>query len=47
MSAINQGKIQDIRLVENDIVVVPMSLTKYVVDRFIGGIGMGLSIPVF
>jgi polysaccharide export outer membrane protein len=47
MSAINQGKTQDIRLVENDIVVVPMSLTKYVVDRFIGGVGMGLSIPVF
>jgi polysaccharide export outer membrane protein len=47
MTAINQGKTQDIKLVENDIVVVPMSLTKYVVDRFIGGVGMGLSIPVF
>lgn len=47
MSAINEGKTQDIRLVENDIVVIPMSVTKYVVDRFIGGIGMGLSVPIF
>lgn len=47
MAAINDGKTQDVKLVENDIVVVPMSLTKYVVDRFIGGVGMGLSIPIF
>jgi polysaccharide export outer membrane protein len=47
MKAINMGQTEDVRLVESDIVVVPMSLPKYVVDKFIGGIGMGLSVPVF
>lgn len=47
MGAINRGKIEDTMLAENDIVVVPMSVPRYVIDRFIGGIGMGLSIPVF
>jgi polysaccharide export outer membrane protein len=47
MAAVTSGKAEDIMLAENDIVVVPMSIPKYVVDRFIGGIGMGLSIPVF
>ncbi len=47
IAAINSGKAEDVQLVENDIVVVPMSLPRYVVDRFIGGIGMGLSVPVF
>jgi polysaccharide export outer membrane protein len=47
MGAINEGKVEDTMLVENDIVVVPMSLPRYVVDRFIGGIGMGLSVPIF
>jgi polysaccharide export outer membrane protein len=47
MGAINSGKVEDTMLVENDILVVPMSLPRYVVDRFIGGIGMGLSVPVF
>jgi polysaccharide export outer membrane protein len=47
IEAINNGKSEDLQLVENDIVVVPMSLPRYVVDRFIGGIGMGLSVPVF
>jgi polysaccharide export outer membrane protein len=47
MGDINRGKVEDVMLVENDIVVVPMSVPRYVVDRFIGGIGMGLSIPVF
>jgi polysaccharide export outer membrane protein len=47
MGAINAGKVEDTMLVENDIVVVPMSLPRYVVDRFIGGVGMGLSVPVF
>ena len=37
----------DVQLVENDIVVVPMSMPRYVVDRFIGGVGMGLSVPLF
>jgi len=37
----------DVQVVENDIVVVPMSMPRYVVDRFIGGVGMGLSVPVF
>lgn len=37
----------DVQLIENDIVVVPMSLPRYVVDRFIGGVGMGLSVPLF
>ncbi len=45
--AINTGRVEDIKLVENDIVVVPMSLPKYVVNKFIGGVGMGLSVPVF
>jgi polysaccharide export outer membrane protein len=47
MGAIDRGKVEDTMLVENDIVVVPMSLPRYVVDRFIGGVGMGLSVPVF
>jgi len=47
LAAINAGKAEDPMLVENDIVVVPMSLPRYVVDRFIGGIGMGLSVPIF
>jgi len=47
IAAINSGRAEDVRLAENDIVVVPMSLPRYVIDRFIGGIGMGLSIPVF
>ena len=47
VAAINSGKADDIRLVENDIIVVPMSLPRYVIDRFIGGIGMGLSVPIF
>ena len=47
IAAINDGQVEDLRLMENDIVVVPMSLPKYVVDKFIGGIGMGLSVPVF
>jgi polysaccharide export outer membrane protein len=38
---------EDVRLVDNDIVVVPMSMPRYVIDRFIGGVGMGLSVPVF
>jgi polysaccharide export outer membrane protein len=37
----------DVQLVENDIVVIPMSMPRYVVDRFIGGVGMGLSVPLF
>ncbi len=37
----------DVQVVENDIVVVPMSMPRYVVDRFIGGVGMGLSVPIF
>ena len=47
IAAINGGKAEDLRLVENDIVVVPMSLPWYVIDRFIGGVGMGLTVPVF
>ncbi len=47
IDAINAGQAEDVQLVENDIVVVPMSIPKYVVDRFIGGVGMGLSVPVF
>lgn len=47
IGAIDNGKAEDLRLAENDVVVVPMSIPKYVVDRFIGGIGMGLSVPLF
>ena len=47
VGAINRGKIEDIALAENDIIVVPMSLPRYVVDRFIGGVGMGLTLPIF
>jgi protein involved in polysaccharide export with SLBB domain len=47
MGAIDRGRIEDTMLLENDIVVVPMSLPRYVVDRFIGGVGMGLSVPIF
>jgi polysaccharide export outer membrane protein len=47
VAAIQSGRAEDIQLSENDIVVVPMSLPRYVIDRFIGGIGMGLSIPIF
>jgi polysaccharide export outer membrane protein len=47
IGAIDGGEAEDPRLAENDIVVVPMSVPKYVVDRFIGGIGMGLSVPIF
>lgn len=47
VAAIQSGHAEDLHLTENDIVVVPMSLPRYVVDRFIGGIGMGLSVPVF
>lgn len=47
IGAINRGKIEDLALAENDIIVVPMSLPRYVVDRFIGGVGMGLTLPIF
>jgi len=47
VAAINSGQAEDLRVVENDIVIVPMSVPRYVIDRFIGGIGMGLSIPIF
>lgn len=47
IGAIDSGRAEDVVLTENDVVVVPMSTTKYVIDRFIGGIGMGLSVPVF
>ena len=47
VSAIAAGREEDVRLSENDIVVVPMSLPRYAIDKFIGGIGMGLSMPIF
>jgi polysaccharide export outer membrane protein len=47
VEAINRGAADDVQLAENDIVVVPASLPRYIVDRFIGGIGMGLSVPIF
>jgi len=47
IAAIAAGREEDVRLSENDIVVVPMSLPRYAIDKFIGGIGMGLSMPIF
>jgi len=47
LAAIRAGKAEDFMIQENDVIVVPMSQVKFVVDRFIGSIGMGLAIPAF
>lgn len=46
IAAIRAGKARDVKVADNDVIVVPMSGLKYVVDRFIGSVGMGLSFPV-
>jgi len=47
LAAIRAGKANDILIAENDVILVPMSGVKWLVDRFIGSIGMGLAIPAF
>lgn len=47
IDAIRKGRAEDILVKEDDVLVVPMSSVKFVVDRFIGSIGMGLAIPAY
>jgi len=47
IDAIREGRAEDILVKEDDVLVVPMSSVKFVVDRFIGSIGMGLAIPAY
>jgi polysaccharide biosynthesis/export protein len=41
------GRTADPQIEANDVVVVPVSTAKYIVERFLGTIGLGLPTPVF
>ena len=44
LTAIWDGKINDVRIDPDDVIIVPISTPKFIVKRFIGTIGMG-SVP--
>lgn len=44
IAGIRTGETDDIEILEDDIVFVPMSGTKFFVDRFIGGFGFGYTL---
>ena len=41
------GRTADPQIEANDVVVVPVSTAKYIVERFLGTIGLGLPTPIF
>jgi polysaccharide export outer membrane protein len=41
------GRTSDPQIEANDVIVVPMSTAKYIVERFLGTIGLGLPTPIF
>ena len=44
IAGIRTGKVDDIEIQENDILFIPMSGTKFFIDRFIGGFGFGYTL---
>jgi polysaccharide export outer membrane protein len=46
LAAIRDGTAADVALVENDIVVVPMSTPKFVFEKLTQSLGFGFSVPV-
>lgn len=41
------GRAADPQIDANDVIVVPVSTAKYIVERFLGTIGLGLPTPIF
>jgi polysaccharide export outer membrane protein len=44
---IRAGKLVDPPVQAGDVIVVPVSTPKYVISRFLGGVGMGVSAPLY